>query len=60
MEPFIYRVIVTFLKIQEATFDMCIDQLGEKMRERYEQLAIFSEDVNIMSKVIRLDCNRLQ
>jgi hypothetical protein len=41
------------MKIQEATFDMCIDQLKKEMKERYENLAIFSEDVNIMPKVIK-------
>lgn len=46
-----FRVIEEFMKIQEATFDMCIDQLKKEMKERYENLVIFSEDVNIMSKV---------
>ena len=51
MYIFDFRVIEEFLKIQETTFDMCIDQLKPEMRERYENLAIFSEDVNIMPKV---------
>lgn len=43
-----------FMKIQETTFDMCIDQLEKKMRNRYENLVIFSEDVNIMPKVRKI------
>ena len=39
------------MKIQEATFDMCIGQLKDEMKEKYENLAIFSEDVNITPKV---------
>ncbi|OXU28229.1 hypothetical protein TSAR_009640 [Trichomalopsis sarcophagae] len=48
------KVIEQFLKIQEATFDMCIGQLKKEMKERYEQLAIFSEDVNIMPKTLEI------
>ncbi|KAJ8681851.1 hypothetical protein QAD02_017643 [Eretmocerus hayati] len=48
------RVIGEFMKIQEATFNMCINQLKAEMREKYENLAIFSEDVNIMPKTLEI------
>lgn len=51
MLDFSFRVIEEFLKIQETTFDVCINQLKGDMKERYENLAIFNEDVNIMPKV---------
>ncbi|XP_058791268.1 apoptotic protease-activating factor 1-like isoform X2 [Phymastichus coffea] len=48
------KVIEEFMKIQEATFDMCINQLDPEMKERYEHLVIFSEDVNIMPKTLEI------
>lgn len=46
-----YRVIREFLQKQETIFDICIEQLKPDLREHYESLAIFCEDVNITPKV---------
>ncbi|KAG7206909.1 hypothetical protein KM043_000802 [Ampulex compressa] len=48
------KVIGKFLEKQEAIFDMCIEQLDKDLQKRYEELAIFSEDVNIMPKTLEI------
>lgn len=50
----IFSVIKKFLEKQEAIFNMCIDQLPLEMKEHYEELVIFREDVNITPQVIEL------
>ncbi|XP_043496185.1 apoptotic protease-activating factor 1 isoform X3 [Polistes fuscatus] len=47
-------VIKKFLKKQEAVFNMSIESLPTHLKECYEQLAIFSEDVNITSKTLEV------
>lgn len=46
-----YRVMREFLQKQEIIFDICIEQLKPDLKNRYESLAIFCEDVNITPKV---------
>ncbi|KAL7297703.1 hypothetical protein TKK_0008740 [Trichogramma kaykai] len=47
-------IISEFMELQKATFEMCIGQLENEMKERYENLAIFSEDVNITPKTLEI------
>ncbi|XP_074095063.1 uncharacterized protein LOC141524845 isoform X2 [Cotesia typhae] len=51
-------VIQKFLNFQSTTFDICIDRLSEQQRKLYESLAIFSEDINIMSKTLAVYWNK--
>lgn len=46
-----YRIMKEFLQKQETAFDICIKQLNSDLKKRYEDLAIFCEDVNITPKV---------
>ncbi|XP_066591533.1 apoptotic protease-activating factor 1 isoform X2 [Prorops nasuta] len=48
------KVIKKFLEKQSAIFDMCIKELPTEIRECYEELAIFNEDVNIMPKTLEI------
>ncbi|XP_060817084.1 apoptotic protease-activating factor 1 isoform X1 [Bombus pascuorum] len=48
------HVIKKFLEKQEAIFNMCIDQLPLEMREHYEELVIFREDVNITPQTLEI------
>ncbi|XP_015189029.1 PREDICTED: apoptotic protease-activating factor 1 isoform X2 [Polistes dominula] len=43
-----------FLEKQEAVFNMSIERLSPYLKECYEKLAIFSEDVNITSKTLEV------
>ena len=45
------RVIKKFLAKLEDVFNLCIDRLKDELRSKYQDLAIFSEDVNIMPEV---------
>ncbi|XP_011155807.2 apoptotic protease-activating factor 1 isoform X1 [Solenopsis invicta] len=47
-------VMKKFLETQETIFDICIEQLRPDLRERYESLAIFREDVNITPKTLEI------
>ncbi|KAH0540718.1 uncharacterized protein LOC123275535 isoform X1 [Cotesia glomerata] len=51
-------VIQKFLNFQSTTFDICINRLSEDQRKLYESLAIFSEDINIMSKTLGVYWNK--
>ncbi|KAK2582333.1 hypothetical protein KPH14_004670 [Odynerus spinipes] len=48
------KVINKFLEKQEAIFNMSIEHLPSELKACYEQLAIFSEDVNITSKALEV------
>ncbi|XP_054000407.1 apoptotic protease-activating factor 1 isoform X1 [Hylaeus anthracinus] len=48
------RVIKIFLEKQEAIFNMCIKELPDEMRKRYEELVIFREDVNITPQTLEI------
>lgn len=46
------KVMGKFLAKQEVTFELCIKQLSDEERLRYENLVIFSEYVNITPKTL--------
>lgn len=48
------KVINKFFEKQEAIFNMSIEHLPLELKTCYEQLAIFSEDVNITSKTLEV------
>ncbi|XP_012277489.1 apoptotic protease-activating factor 1 isoform X2 [Orussus abietinus] len=48
------KVMRQFLEKQKAIFDICIDRLPSPLKERYEMLAIFNEDVNIMPQTLEI------
>ncbi|XP_046825757.1 apoptotic protease-activating factor 1 isoform X2 [Vespa crabro] len=52
-------VMTKFLEKQEAVFNMFIERLPLNLKTCYEQLAIFSEDVNITPKTLEVlwSCN---
>ncbi|XP_014606546.1 PREDICTED: apoptotic protease-activating factor 1 isoform X1 [Polistes canadensis] len=47
-------IINKFLEKQETVFNMSIERLPPHLKTCYEQLAIFSEDVNITSKTLEI------
>ncbi|XP_076676313.1 apoptotic protease-activating factor 1 isoform X3 [Andrena cerasifolii] len=47
-------MIKKVLTKQEAIFNMCIEQLPIEMKEHYEQLVIFREDVNITPQTLEI------
>ncbi|KZC07642.1 PREDICTED: apoptotic protease-activating factor 1 [Dufourea novaeangliae] len=48
------HVIRKFLEKQEAIFNMCIEKLPAEMKKRYEELVVFSEDVNITPQTLEI------
>ncbi|XP_017884244.1 apoptotic protease-activating factor 1 isoform X2 [Ceratina calcarata] len=48
------RVIKDFWDIQKGIFDTCIQQLSVEMRNLYEELVIFREDVNITPETLKI------
>ncbi|XP_043281955.1 uncharacterized protein Dark isoform X2 [Venturia canescens] len=48
------RVMEQFLAKQEVIFEICINQLKNDVKNKYEALAIFSEGVNIMPETLSI------